>query len=228
MAIALALPPMLYAMYLQQRLNGRPVNSITVAVYLTVGIAVFGFVAWRIVFAIRKVRNETLGLEAEMAAAEEINRLMQRGYTTFHDVPGGKDFNIDHVIVGPTGVYAVETKGRPKKARGTGKALHFPEWRETKPLDQVTANAQWLRNWLTKAVGEQVTVCPVLLLPGWWVERTGRGDVLVGNAKEVAQMVGFDRGSGSLAESLQKRIAHQLDQRCRNLEPKAYVKRQAY
>ena len=233
MAVAMALPPVLYATFLQHRLSGKPTTSVTIVIYLLVGAATFGVVAYRVSRAIQSVRSQTLGLEAEMAAAEEINRLMQRGYSTFHDVPGGKDFNIDHVIVGPTGVYAVETKGRPKKARGAGragstvrydgKALQFPAWRETKPLQQSIANVQWLGTWLSKAVGEPVTVRPVVLLPGWWVERVGRGEVSVGNAKEIPQIVARGGQSAEIPENFRNRIVHQLDQRCRNVEPKAYA-----
>jgi hypothetical protein len=205
----------------------------TIVVYAVAGLGVFGFVTWKVAVAVNSVRNKTLGLEAEMAAAEEINRLMQQGFTTFHDVPGEKHFNIDHVIVGPSGVYAVETKGRPKKARGSGKqgstvrfdgrTLQFPGHREKKPLEQAKANADWLRRWLSSAVGESVEVHPVVLLPGWWVDRVGRGDVAVGNAKEISRIVSVDHQSHSITRTLQTRIVHQLDQRCRTIEPKAYA-----
>ena len=232
-AISMALPLMLYALYLQRQLGGATGGGTTALILVVVGVGCFLFVAWKLFAAIKKSRNLHLGWEAELAAAEEINRLMRLGYWTFHDVPGGQDFNLDHVIVGPAGVFVVETKGRPKDARGTGKAgstvrfngadLEFPRWRESKPLAQAKANAEWLGRWLTKAVGEPVQATPVVLLPGWWVERTGRGGVLVGNAKEVRQMVVAGNGSRALSEKLQKQVAHQLDQRCRNISPKAYA-----
>ena len=130
-------------------------------------------------------------------------------------------------------MFAVETKGRPKMSRGAGRAgstvsydgksLQFPAWRDTKSLDQARANANWLTNWLSRAVGERIVAHPVVLLPGWWVDRVGRGDILVGNAKEIGRIVWKDRTSDPLSESLQTRIAHQLDQRCRNLDPKAFA-----
>lgn len=229
---AVTVPLLLYTGYLQQQLSGHPVSVLTVLILAVGGIGVFAFIVWRILSSTREIWSRTLGLEAEMAAAEEINRLMLSGYTTFHDVPGGKEFNIDHVIVGPAGVFAVETKGRAKRAKGSGKAgatvrydghaLDFPQWRETRPLEQAVANAAWVRDWLSKAVGEPVPVRPILLLPGWWVERTARGEVMVGNAKEIEQMVTGSRPADRIPGVLQKRIVHQLDQRCRDVEPKAY------
>lgn len=123
------------------------------------------------------------------------------------------------------GVPAVGAKGSGKAGatvRYDGHALDFPQWRETWPLEQAVANAAWIRDWLTKAVGEPVPVRPILLLPGWWVERKGRGEVMVGNAKEIGQMVTGGRPAGRISDVLQKRIVHQLDQRCRDVEPGAY------
>jgi homoserine kinase len=47
--------------------------------------------------------------------AEEINLLMLDGCRVFHDVPIEPYGNIDHVIVAPSAVYAVETKTRRKR-----------------------------------------------------------------------------------------------------------------
>jgi len=134
--------------------------------------------------------------------------------------------HIDHVILGLTDAFAVETKGRLKQSRGSGKAcgtvrhdgkaLKFSDRRETKPVEQANRTAAWL----AKAVGEPVPVRAVLLLPGWWVERAGRGDVLVGNAKEIGRVVAPNRNMPSSGSSLQTRIVHQLDQCRRNIEPR--------
>ena len=63
-------------------------------------------------------------------------------------------FNIDHILVGITGVYAIETKARRKADKEksnehhvveyNGKVLSFPGWNETKPLEQALRQAKWL------------------------------------------------------------------------------------
>mgnify|MGYP000447730379 CR=1 FL=1 len=54
-------------------------------------------------------------LDARMMAnifvAEALAPLTVDGCRIFHDVPAAA-FNLDHVIVGPTGVFALETKTR--------------------------------------------------------------------------------------------------------------------
>jgi len=119
---------------------------------------------------------------------------MRYGAVIFHDLPAD-GFNIDHVAVTPKGVYAVETKGRskPNMNRGTedakvvyyGKTFHFPGWSESSPLEQARYQEIWLARWLISAVGETVAVTPVLALPGWFVDRKGRSDVLVISGREA-------------------------------------------
>lgn len=58
-------------------------------------------------------RSYQLGYEGEIAVGQELNQLMLDGYRVYHDFPGDK-FNIDHIVVGPPGVFAVETKARSK------------------------------------------------------------------------------------------------------------------
>lgn len=114
----------------------------------------------------------------------------------FHDVQAGS-FNIDHVVVSPAGVFAVETKSRRKppagggaenvKVRYDGKALAFPGWTESEPIAQAERQARWLAEHLRKATGESFPVTPVLALPGWYVENVARiadGMVRVINPKK--------------------------------------------
>src|SRR5688500_2183317 len=56
-----------------------------------------------------------LGLDAEEAMGQELNQLMPLGFRVFHDIPC-LNFNVDHVVVGTSGLFVVETKGRSKPA----------------------------------------------------------------------------------------------------------------
>ncbi len=51
------------------------------------------------------------GAEGEERTAAELATLGPRGFTVFHDlrVPGSKA-NVDHLVIGPTGVFAVDSK----------------------------------------------------------------------------------------------------------------------
>jgi hypothetical protein len=187
------------------------------------GVGFFAISLWRRWTHRARLR---LALDGEMATGEELNQLMLRGCRVFHDFPADR-FNIDHVVVGPAGVFAVETKARAKGLRGgtqiatvtyDGRVLHFPGWQERESLEQARRQAKWLQEWLTSALGESLTVKPVLALPGWFVDRKGSGDVLVSNPKN-ATILAQPRGEPVLTVQMIQRIAHQLEQRCRDVAP---------
>jgi hypothetical protein len=78
-----------------------------------------------------------------------------------------------------------------------------------------------LSDWLTSAVGEKVAESPVLTLPGWYIVRKKWSDVFLLNGKEYEVLTKQKTGA-TLSDTMIKRISHQLDQRCRDVEPKAY------
>lgn len=177
--------------------------------------------------------NLYLGLDAELAVGQELNHLMLHGCRVYHDFPA-ENFNIDHVVIGPGGIYAVETKGRakPDKGRGSvdatviydGQILRFPDWQETAPLEQARRQADWLQKWVRSAVGESVAVRPALALPGWFIERTKPGNVLLFNGKSPTFLSRPMDKNEPLPAQLIQRISHQFEQRCRDVAPVAYRK----
>lgn len=168
------------------------------------------------------------GFDAELAVGQELDQLMRQGALVFHDIPADT-FNIDHVVIAREGVFAVETKGftKPKQGRGKadatvhydGKVLKFPTWTTNDPLEQAERQAAWLAKWLSSAVGEPVTVVPVLALPGWFVEQSGHGSVKVYSGKQLSGLPRTRGGQPLSAQQLQ-RIAHQIEQRCRTVAPR--------
>jgi hypothetical protein len=130
--------------------------------------------------------------------------------------------------VGTGGVYAVETKIRRKGgkqgfaqedaqvARFDGQAIRFAgHLPRREPIEQVGALAEWLQRFLASAAGERVAVQPIVVLPGWWVKRLGRGAVRVINPGEIRGALG---GTAALEAKQVSRIVHQLDQVCRDVQ----------
>ncbi|NLD37314.1 MAG: NERD domain-containing protein [Desulfatiglans sp.] len=172
-----------------------------------------------------------LGYDGEVAVGQELNLLMLDGYHVFHDLVSDTitKYNIDHIVVGRSGVYAVETKTRSKSSdkKGNksytvvfdGASLIFPRYTDTSSLKQARINAIWLQKWLTSAVGEQVNVEAILTIPGWFVERKSapRG-VNVLSPKEIKTFL-KNKKETPLSENMVQRIVHQLDRVCRDVEP---------
>lgn len=141
--------------------------------------AVVTWAVYRIVVHGNRRRDALQGLRAELYTAQELNRLQAHGCLVFHDVPGD-GFNLDHVIIGASSVYVVETKSfrKPRAANGKdhfkvsydGTWLAFPDFRTEQPIQQARQQADWLRRHLQQALGRPIPVKPTLALPGWWID----------------------------------------------------------
>jgi hypothetical protein len=184
------------------------------------------YVVYKLFGMMVKRRNYRLGLSGELAVGEELNQLMLNGCHVFHDFPGGEDWNIDHIIVAPGGVFAIETKSRSKRralkdqpeheVKFNGEILIFPDGWTAQPLAQAERNATQLAVFIRKSTGEESPVIPVVVLPGWYVTAKPNTPIKVLNPKMVRKLVVESRRVIS-AEQMQ-RICHQIEQKCRDVE----------
>jgi len=184
----------------------------------------------RLVNGIERWRNTWLGYFGERIVAESLEELKPQGFRIFHDVPAGdakNPFNIDHVIVGPSGVFAVETKTRRKgRARPgfaehqiiyDGQVLAYPWGEDRHGLDQAARQAAWLQSSLEQLLGQSVRVQPLLTFPGWMVITRAPGAVTVLNPKQIPAALAL-RGTPALDDRQIDLISRQLDARCRDVE----------
>jgi hypothetical protein len=143
-----------------------------------------------------QVRQMNLGSKGEQVVGQMLEELRGWGYQVFHDICED-DYNIDHVLVGPGGVFAVETKTISKRV---GAKITYDGQRvlldgrqmDRDPVKQVIAIADRVREVLKRETGRTVEVKPVLLFPGWWVDpwpREARPRAWVLNPKNVAGFV---------------------------------------
>lgn len=229
----LMVPLMIFGLAMTQLYFGHiRATASTIVIYVLLALVIMLYLSRKLSLHLTRRNELRLGLEAEMAVGQELNHLMRDGYYVYHDFPA-ENFNIDHVAVGPGGVFAVETKGRfkPDKGRGKfdatvtfdGKMLQFPEWEERKFIEQARRQTVWLKQWLSSAIGESVDVRPALALPGWYVEQKAKSDVILYSGKSP-QGWARAQGRGVLTENQIQRIKHQLEHRCRDVEPAAYRK----
>ncbi len=194
---------------------------------LILGVLMTSVAGWKLLSLLRQRKLMTLGLEGELATGEELNQLMLLGCRVFHDVPA-RWGNLDHVVISHSGVYLVNTKmiGKPKDGDGNAdvfvdhstNTVRFPDRTWRIPVDQLETERKWLTQHLTSAVGRQVEVEPMVALPGWFIkERIGRGPVYVFNPFKPSKF--FVQKRSVLSDEMVDRIAHQLEQLCRDVEP---------
>jgi hypothetical protein len=229
MFLVITVPVLFYAVYISSLHFGNSRLSTSIfSVFIIVGIGVIAFYLFKLIRMLNLRRSYQLGYEGEIAVGQELNQLMRDGYYVYHDFPAGK-FNIDHIVVGTSGVFAVETKARSKptskdrkadaKVNYDGTRLQFPNGMDVKSIEQAKRQGEWLSKWLRNAVGEAVMVRPVVALPGWFVKRVASGGISVINPKNF-RSIAKPKDGNFLSEQMISRIVHQLERKCRDVEPR--------
>jgi len=101
------------------------------------------------------------GMFGEEIVGHLLEALEPLGFLALHDVGTGRG-NIDHVVVGPTGVFAIETKNWKGALTAAGDRLMHNGFDETRAITQVRAEAMTLRDRL-RADGQDVWVEAVIV-----------------------------------------------------------------
>jgi ribulose bisphosphate carboxylase small subunit len=129
---------------------------------------------------LNRLRCDVLGYMGERATADQLRPLLHKGYFIYHDVQAddsGVLFNVDHILVGPCGIFVLETKVRQRRGHGKhivyydGNSLKWPGgYKNAYGLNQVARNSEWFRGFLQSRLNKTFDVHPILVFPGWYVE----------------------------------------------------------
>jgi hypothetical protein len=149
--------------------------------YQHFSVVVAGIAIWRLV----RFRKNFIALHKGLRGEHHVGRYLddecaRLGYRVLHDIPGD-GFNVDHVLIGPGGVFSIETKNWTKPPKGTKAVLRYdgatlvkPDGAfVTAPLDEARACADHVRKVLASHTGldaKSIPVGAVLFFPGWWIE----------------------------------------------------------
>ena len=123
-----------------------------------------------------------VGAKGEETVGRELERLGD-GWTVVHDVPvGDRGSNIDHVVVGPPGVFTVNSKWHAGKSIWVGGDTVMVDGHRQPYVRNARHEAQRASRLLSRAYGEDVPVVGIVavLAQRWTVKEQPRdGAVLV-------------------------------------------------
>jgi hypothetical protein len=179
---------------------------------------------------IRRSGDDYLGFIGERYVAEWLDPLKAAGWFIFHDLPcegANKKFNVDHVAVGPRGIWVVETKthrkGRAKPGRRAhevefdGRQVIWPWFEESESLQQAANIANFLRDWLKTMTGKTYSVSAVLAVPGYLVTERKLGPVRLANPKSLPDVLTSSRNPVLPPVDIDL-VRRQLEAKCRDVE----------
>ena len=169
------------------QLGWIPVRAEAVTV-ITIGWCIYTF--WKFKKVMKQVRLMNRGLAAEKAVGQFLEQFRAKSYAVFHDIPvktGDKKFNIDHLLVGPKGLFTIETKYRKKPLSGECKVKYDGtqisingQAPNRDPIAQALGQASWVQDYLKSCTAlASVPVTPLVVFPGWYVDYLQAGNAKV-------------------------------------------------
>lgn len=166
--------------------------------YTVLAIFVVPVCLFKLYIIIKQLKKLKQGRDGEKAVGQYLENLREFSAKIFHDIPA-KDFNIDHVVIAKSGIYVIETKTYSKPDSGApnvifdGTSLRFNTGFSTeKPLVQVAASSNWLRQLIKETTGKSFAIKPVIVFPGWYIEPTSDAkatDIWVLNPKGLPTFI---------------------------------------
>jgi hypothetical protein len=142
-------------------------------------------------------------LDAHVSVAQRLAEAQQRGNRVFHSVPVGKTI-IDNVIVGRNGVYTVQLFPPPdrqcKSVRADATGLYFQPGNFLCEFRKHKHEVTLLTRALTQCVGSQITVLPVIVVPGCVIEPTSLERPLLVSMESCTAFIGWKNPDAYLME----------------------------
>lgn len=157
LGIGLILTAIVYAVVMAT--SDQPILALTIAGSLAIT-QVVGFLQ------LSPVRAWGVGAEGERKTAAFLEPLGEAGFVILHDrkVPGWGG-NLDHVAIGPSGIWAIETKNLAGKVVIRGEVLRIGGYRRDKIIEQVRQEATIVQVVLAESLGRLgLRVTPVICL----------------------------------------------------------------
>jgi hypothetical protein len=149
------------------------INPITIIIPLLSLIGII-YCVYRLIIIIKRIKTSKLGRDGERIVGEIFDNLRAQGFVVFHDILAN-NFNIDHVILTPHGIFTIETKTRSKNPKDE---ITFKDDNiiagninlGNKIIIQAESQSKWLKSILKESTGKNYPVMPVIVFPDWFVK----------------------------------------------------------
>jgi Nuclease-related domain len=158
-----------------------------------VGLAAAALVSWRLRFRpSEQARAWQRGAQGERYTARLLDRFTRDGFVVFNDlaVPGDTSANVDHLVIGPTGVFVVDSKQWTGSVYQGGDGL---VWHNHYPLDRTLETVRWEAQQVSRMLGSRAAA--LLCVHGAHVHGGGvhAQGVAIVPAHLLRSALGYDR-----------------------------------
>ncbi len=174
--------------------------------------------AWRLGRTILARRQVSFVRDANVAVGHQLQQISTGANRVFHDVVTSAGV-VDHVLVGQTGVYAINVVARRGGKNGTAlldnNTIRFSNSDEAVPVVGITAGAIRLEKEITRMLGHKVRVRSVIAVPGWDIGDQRSDKHLLVNERTIPMLRGWRDQSDYLMNEDVEALQKELTARCR-------------
>lgn len=200
----------------QQLFEGYPLWQLYLL--LTTLLAAAGFALYRLVRTVREWRRVRFLRDANIAVGHSLQRIAVGHGRVFHDVPTPAGV-VDHVIVGPGGIYAINVVAhralRRESVRLADGELCFRPDGKTIPVTDIAARTTRLEQEFRELLKNSVRVRSVIAAPGWHADsQTGDGHLVV-NERTLPMLRGWRSEADYLMDEDVQALQKHLTKTCK-------------
>lgn len=173
--------------------------------------------AWRLGRTILARRQVKFVRDANVAVGHQLQNIATGANRVFHDIETSAGI-VDHVLVGQTGIYAVNVVARRRGNKGNavlnGGDLTFTNSNKTTAVVDVTASAARLEKEICKLLGHKIRVRSVIAVPGWDIGEQASENHLLVNERTIVILRGWKDQSDYLMNEDVDALQKELTARC--------------
>ena len=205
-----------YVLQAQNLFTGYPAWQLWLQIgFLGVAALIAGWRLGRTILAYREVRFLR---DANVAIGHQLQRISTGANRVFHDVKTSAGM-VDHVLVGQTGVYAINVIARRGGRKGSAvlknSHVYFSNGVQRIPVVDITASAVRLEKEVARLLGHKIRVRSVIAVPGWDIGQQSSDRHLLVNERTIAMLRGWRDQSDYLMNEDVDTLQQELTARCR-------------
>jgi len=187
-------------------------------VLLATLVAAAAFALYRLIRTIREWRQVRFLRDANIAVGHSLQRIATGHGRVFHDVVTSNGI-IDHVIVGQSGIYAVNVVAhralRRESVRLSEHELHFKPDGHSIPISAIATRTTSLEQEFRDLLRNSVRVRSVIAVPGWDAESQSNEGHLVVNERTLPMLRGWRDEADYLMDEDVQTLQQHLTSSCK-------------
>ena len=152
------------------------------------------FVTYRLAVTLMAWKQLRFLRDANVAVGHQLQWISSGHGRVFHDVPVPSGI-VDHVMVGPSGIYALSVIARRPATSGetriSNDEVQFRPTREVCDVGEIATAVGELAHELSKQIGHNVRVRSVIAVPGWDISSQTGGEHLLVNERNLPMLRGW-------------------------------------